>query len=63
MAYSFPVNTLISRIMPSFDPPSDLWITSDLMSTRNIRKLPVIDDDKVVGMLAPSDLSKYITNY
>jgi predicted transcriptional regulator len=31
---------------------SDLSIASDLMSTRNVRKLPVIDDDKVVGILA-----------
>jgi len=65
-AHSFPVSTLVRRIMSSplisIDPTSDLWIASDLMSTRNVRKLPVIDDDKVVGILTPSDLLKYITN-
>jgi len=66
-AHSFPVSTLVRRIMSSplisIDPTSDLSIASDLMSTRNVRKLPVIDDDKVVGILTPSDLLKYITNY
>jgi len=66
-AHSFPVSTLVRRIMSSplisIDPTSDLSIASDLMFTRNVRKLPVIDDDKVVGILTPNDLLKYITNY
>jgi len=66
-AHSFPVNTPIRRIMSSplisIDPNSDLWIASDLMSTRNVRKLPVIDDDKVIGMLTTSDLVKHIADH
>ena len=66
-AHSFPVDTPVGRIMSSplisIDPNSDLWIASDLMSTRNIRKLPVIDDDKVVGILTTSDLVKHITDH
>jgi len=42
----------------SIDPDSDLWVTSDLMSTRNVRKLPVIVDDKVVGIIPTSDIVK-----
>ena len=66
-AHSFPVDTPVRRIMSSplisIDPASNLWVASDLMSTRNVRKLPVIDDDKVVGMLTTSDLVKHIADH
>ena len=66
-AHSYPIDTPIRRIMSSplisIDPNSDLWVASDLMSTRNVRKLPVIDDDKVVGILTSSDLVKHIADH
>ena len=66
-AHSYPIDTPIRRIMSSplisIDPNSDLWAASDLMSTRNVRKLPVIDDDKVVGILTSSDLVKHIADH
>ncbi len=66
-AHSYPIDTPVRRIMSSplisIDPNSDLWVASDLMSTRNIRKLPVIDDDKVVGILTSSDLVKHIADH
>jgi CBS domain-containing protein len=65
-AHSYPIDTPVRKIMSSplisIDPNSDLSIASDLMSTRNVRKLPVIDDDKVVGILTSSDLVKHFTN-
>jgi len=64
-AHSYPIDTPVRRMMSSplisIDPNSDLWIASDLMSTRNVKKLPVIEDDKVVGILTSSDLVKHIT--
>ncbi|MDH5431391.1 MAG: CBS domain-containing protein [Nitrosopumilus sp.] len=64
--HSYPINTPVRRIMSSplisIDSDSDLWEASDLMSTRNVRKLPVIDDDKVVGILTSSDLVKHIAD-
>ena len=66
-AHSYPIDAPIRRIMSSplisIDPNSDLWVASDLMSTRNVKKLPVIDDDKVVGMLTSSDLVKHIADH
>lgn len=66
-AHSYPLDTPVKRIMSSplisIDPNSDLWIASDLMSTRNVRKLPVIDDDKVVGIITSSDLVKHIADH
>ena len=66
-AHSYPIDTPVRRIMSSplisIDPNSDLWIASDLMSTRNVRKLPVIEDHKVVGILTSSDLVKHIADH
>jgi CBS domain-containing protein len=65
-AHSYPIDTPVRKIMSSplisIDSNSDLSIASDLMSTRNVRKLPVIDDDKVVGILTSSDLVKHFAN-
>ena len=67
VAHSYPIDTPVRRIMAtpliSIDPNSDLWAASDLMSTRNVRKLPVIDDDKVVGIITSSDIVKHIADH
>ena len=66
-AHSYPIDTPVRRIMSSplisIDPNSDLWIASDLMSTRKVKKLPVIDNDKVVGIITSSDLVKHIADH
>jgi CBS domain-containing protein len=66
-AHSYPIDTPVKRILSSplisIDPDSDLWVTSDLMSTRNVRKLPVIADDKVVGIITTSDIVKHIADH
>jgi CBS domain-containing protein len=66
-AHCYPIDTPVKRIMSSplisIDPDSDLWVTSDLMSTRNVRKLPVIADDKVVGIITTSDIVKHIADH
>ena len=66
-AHSYPIDTPVRRIMSapliSINSDSNLWKASDLMSTRNVRKLPVIDDDKVVGIITSSDLVKHIADH
>ncbi len=66
-AHSYPIDTPVRRIMSSplvsINSNSNLWVASDLMSTRNVRKLPVIDDGKVVGILTSSDLVKHIADH
>ena len=66
-AHSYPIDTPVRRIMSSplisIDSNSNLWVASDLMSTRNVRKLPVIDDGRVVGILTSSDLVKHIADH
>ena len=66
-AHAYPIDTPVRRIMSSplisIDSETDLWTASDLMSTRNVRKLPVIDDDKVIGIVTSSDLVKHIADH
>ena len=66
-AHSYPVEATVDRIMSSplisIDPNSNLWEASDLMSTRNVKKLPVIDDDEVVGIITSSDIIKHIADH
>ena len=66
-AHAYPIDTPVRRIMSSplisIDSATDLWTASDLMSTRNVRKLPVIDDDKVIGIVTSSDLVKHIADH
>ena len=66
-AHSYPIDTPVRRIMSfpliSIDPNSNLWVASDLMSTRNVRKLPVIDNEKVVGIITSSDIVKHIADH
>ena len=66
-AHSYPVDTPVRRIMSSpiisIDSNSNLWVASDLMSSRNVRKLPVIDDNQVVGIITSSDLIRHIADH
>ena len=60
VAHSFPRDTPVRRIMShpitSIGPHATLWVAAELMSSRKLRKLPVIDDGKVIGIITATDL-------
>ena len=60
VAHVYPITAPVKQIMssPMFSVSSDESIRSaaDLMHGRGIRKLPVIDNDKVVGIITASDI-------
>ncbi len=64
VAHAYPITTPVKKIMSSpliaISPTESVWMIADLMHTRGIRKLPVIDDDKVVGMVTATDLVKQL---
>ncbi len=66
IAHSYPADTPIRRIMSSplisISPETDIDTAAELISSRKIRKLPVIDDDEVIGILFASDIAEHITN-
>jgi predicted transcriptional regulator len=46
----------MSTPLIAIGPDESVWMVADLMYTRGIRKLPVIEDDKVIGIITASDL-------
>ena len=53
---SYPVKKIMSSPLIGIGPEESVWMISELMYTRGIRKLPVLDNDKVVGIITATDL-------
>jgi signal-transduction protein with cAMP-binding, CBS, and nucleotidyltransferase domain len=66
-AHSYPLDTPVRRVMSSplisIDSSSDLQVAFDLMSTRKVRTLPVIDAEKVVGIITSSGIVKHLATH
>ena len=60
VAHSYPLDTPIRRVMStpliSITPYTDIDEALDLMISRKIRKLPVISNDEVVGIIVASEI-------
>ena len=60
VAHAYQITTPVKQIMSSpliaTSPEETVLMAADLMYTRDIRKLPVIDNDKIVGMITATDL-------
>jgi CBS domain-containing protein len=60
VAHAYPITTPVKKIMSQpligVDPEESVWTVADLMYTRGVRKIPVIDEDTVVGIVTATDL-------
>ena len=60
VAHAYQITTQIKQIMSSpliaTSPDETVLMAADLMYSRGIRKLPVIEDDKVIGIITSTDL-------
>jgi CBS domain-containing protein len=60
VAHAYPITTPVKKIMSSpligIDPEESVWTVAELMYTRKVRKIPVIEDDKVIGIVTATDL-------
>jgi CBS domain-containing protein len=60
VAHAYQISTPVKQIMSSpliaTSPDETVLMAADLMYTRDIRKLPVIDNAQVVGILTATDL-------
>ena len=60
VAHSYPIDTPVRRIMssPLFTISSDesVRIAAELMHDRGIRRLPVTDNERIVGMITATDI-------
>ena len=61
IAHSYPVDTPIRRIMSSplisINPETEINTAAELMASNKIRKLPIISNDEVIGMVIASDVA------
>ena len=59
-AHAYPIDTPVRRVMSfpliTIGPDEPISVAADLMSTRKIRKLPVMDEDKIIGIVTATDL-------
>lgn len=60
VAHAYQITTPVKQIMSTpliaIGPDESVWMVADLMYARGIRKLPVIEDDKVIGIITSTDL-------
>ena len=60
VAHAYQITTPVKQIMSSpliaTGPDETILMAADLMHTRNIRKLPVIDNEQVIGIVTATDL-------
>jgi len=60
VAHAYQITTPVKQIMSSpliaTSPDETVLMAADLMQTRHIRKLPVIENDQIVGIITSSDL-------
>jgi CBS domain-containing protein len=60
IAHSYPADTPIRRIMSTplifINPETEINTAAELMASKNIRKLPIISVDCVIGMVIASDV-------
>ena len=60
VAHSYPLDTPIRRVMSTplifITPDTDIKEALELMTSNKIRKLPVINNDEVVGMIVASEV-------
>ena len=59
-AHAYQISTPVKQIMSSpliaISPDETVWMISDLMYTRGVRKLPVIENEQVIGIVTATDL-------
>ena len=64
VAHAYQITTPVKQIMSTpliaIGPDESIWMVADLMYTRGIRKLPIIEDDKVIGIITATDLVNHL---
>jgi CBS domain-containing protein len=53
---SSPVSKAMSKPLITIDPDETIWELSELMKTKNIHKVPVTENDNLVGIVTNTDL-------
>ena len=64
-AHAYPIHTKVKQVMSSplvhIGPNEGVWLAADLMYSRKIRRLPVLDEDELLGIVTATDFVKLYT--
>lgn len=64
-AHAYPIHTKVKQVMSSplihINPDDEVWLAADLMYSRKIRRLPVLDEDDLLGIVTATDFLKLYT--
>ena len=55
-----PARSLMSRPLQTTTPNMEIWRTFELMLRLGVRRLPVVDNDKLVGIVTEKDLTRWV---
>lgn len=58
--YAKPVSELMSRPLITVPPATPVWEALEIMVTKKIRRLPVVDGHHLVGIVTERDLFKWV---
>lgn len=56
-----PISKIMSKPLVSINPGKSILDAANTMNEKNIRKIPVIEEDKIVGIISASDLAVLLT--
>jgi CBS domain-containing protein len=54
------INSIMSRIRTIANPDTPIAVAVQRMANRGIRRLPIVQDGKVVGIVTVTDLARYL---
>jgi CBS domain-containing protein len=55
-----PARSLMSRPVQTTTPNMEIWRTFELMLKLGVRRLPVVDNDKLIGIVTEKDLTRWV---
>lgn len=59
-AYHMPVTSLMSRPLITVPPSTPVWEAFEKMVTRKVRRLPVVEKGRLLGIVTERDLFKWV---
>ena len=55
-----PVRSLMSRPLQTAEPNMEIWRTFEVMLKLGVRRLPIVDNGKLVGIVTEKDLTRWV---
>ena len=57
---SLPVTQLMSKYLQTASPDTEIWRAFEIMIKLGVRRLPIMQDNKLVGIVTEKDLTRWV---